>query len=98
MLTTQSTFPTRPRLTGFDPPDGNGEPATGVRAPVAAILKTAIVSEPPLTAKRKLFDGSVMISWSESYGPRLNEGLTPSPPVGNGEPGSTVKLPLGCLR
>ena len=48
--------------------------------------KTATVSEPPFVAKSSVCDGLVMISWSESKGPRLNEGVIPRPPVENGEP------------
>ena len=51
------------------------------------------MSEPPLTANSSVCDGLTMTSWSESNGPRANVGVIPSPPVGNGEPGSGVRLP-----
>ena len=61
--------------------------------PSALILNTAIVSEPPLTANSSVCAGLTMTSWSESNGPRAVVKVIPSPPAGNGEPGSGVRLP-----
>jgi len=52
--------------------DGKGEPSTGLSAPLSLIWKTAMRSLPAFTAKRRVCCGLVMISWSESRGPRLS--------------------------
>ena len=98
LFTTQRMLPVSPTLTGLEPPDGNGEPSTGVSEPSSLIQKTAIVSEPPLTAKSMVCAGLTMTSWSESNGPRAVVNVIPSPPVGNGEPGNGVRLPSASLR
>src|SRR5207249_1511787 len=84
--------------TGLESPDGNGEPSTGVSEPSLLIRNTAIVSEPPLTANNIVCDGLTMTSWSESNGPRAVVKVIPSPPVGNGDPGSGVRLPSALFR
>jgi hypothetical protein len=69
-------------------PLGNGEPATWLRLPLAAILKTVIVNDEPLAAIRKLSSG---VAASDIPTP------SPTPPVAKGEPGTAVRTPVAGL-
>src|SRR5438477_8918470 len=71
-------------LTGFAPPEENGEPVIADSDPFAAMRNAAMLSEPELTAYKTVPSEFVRTSWSESNGPSLSErSNTPLPPVGN---------------
>jgi hypothetical protein len=69
-------------------PLGNGDPATWLRLPSAAIRKTVIVSDNPFVATKKLLSG---VADSDIPIPSA------TPPVSNGEPGTGVGTPLEGL-
>ena len=65
-------------------PDGKGEPATGVSAPVAALIaKTVTVSSPLFGTRTNLLEGST----STAHGPV---------PTANGEPATLVSAPVAA--
>src|SRR5712672_1854116 len=63
------------------PPLGNGDPATGVRLPSAAIMKASTRSEPALATKTRLLA-------------QLLSTAAAAPLVRNGEPKTGVRDPL----
>jgi hypothetical protein len=69
-------------------PLGNGDPATWLRLPLEAILKTVIVLEKPFAAISNLSSG---VAASDTPTP------SPTPPVANGEPGTAVRTPVAGL-
>ncbi len=62
MLTTTKVSLARPTLTGLAPPEAKGEPGTCTRLPLASMRKTAIVSDPELTANNNVCSGLVIRS------------------------------------
>src|SRR5262249_61591655 len=65
-------------------PLGKGDPATGLRLPFVAMLKTVIVIDAPFAAIRNL-SSRVAVSDIPT--------LPPTPPVANGEPEIVVSTP-----
>ena len=57
LFTTNSVLPESARLTGFVPPEGNGEPLIGSSAPFSSMSNTAIESEPEFTANNSVCSG-----------------------------------------
>src|SRR5689334_17743240 len=92
-LATRSRSPAGPaletlRLTGSDPFEAKGDPATGVRVPSELIAMEAIVLLLPLTANRKV-PAAFTASWEsdvKAFAVELVRTLTPVPPVRKGEP------------
>jgi hypothetical protein len=70
---------------GPEAPLGKGDPATGLRLPFAAMLKTVIVIDAPFAATRNLSSG---VAVSDIPTP------SPTPPVANGEPPIAVRTPV----
>src|SRR5262249_18056014 len=69
-------------------PLGNGDPATWLRAPLAAMLYTVMVIDPPFAAIRNL-----------SSGVAVNDVPLPSatPPLAKGEAGTGVRAPVTAV-
>src|SRR6266568_2125007 len=76
------------------PPVANGEPGTGVRAPVTGLIEKALtVLLPLLAAYRKSFTTAVVMRLGAKNPPPA-----PFPPVRKGEPGTGLSAPLAAAE
>jgi len=76
------------------PPVGNGDPGTDVRTPVAGLIEKALtLLLPLLAAYRKSLITAVVIRLGAKNPPPA-----PFPPVGKGEPGTTLRAPFAAAE
>ena len=90
--------PLIPSAPGAVPPLGNGEPRTALSDPSAAMWKTAMVSDPWLTANSSVFAAFVITCWSASSTPWSARSCDPIPPVGYSAIRSGENEPLAVVQ